>query len=176
MYKGAPLILFPKQLGSSYKYSRPFSHWLNQHVADFDLVHIHAVFNHACLAAARACRNAGVPYVVRPLGTLDPWGMKQKSLRKKIFWHSGVKSLLTGAAAIHYTSNLEQRGVEQSLGLNHGVVIPLGVDLPAMTEAANGSAHFGGRPYVIAIVAVAANQRSRRAPRRFPLHNQTRRV
>jgi glycosyltransferase involved in cell wall biosynthesis len=128
-YKELPVIFFPKQLGASFKYSRPFSQWLEQNVSNYDVVHIHAVFNHACIAAARACLKHGVPYLIRPLGSLDPWSMKQKSLRKKVFWHGGIKKILTNAAAIHYTSNAEQQAVEESLGLNHGVVIPLGVNV-----------------------------------------------
>jgi glycosyltransferase involved in cell wall biosynthesis len=130
-FKGVQTICFPKQWGQSFKYSRPFSQWLNEHVGDYDLVHIHAVFNHACIAAARACRRQGVPYIVRPLGTLDPWSMKQKSLRKRVFWLAGVNAMLSSAAAVHYTARAEQQGTERSLGLNHGVVVPLGVELPS---------------------------------------------
>ena len=126
-YKNLPAIFFPKQLGASFKYSRPFALWLDENVSDYDLVHIHAIFNHSSIAAARACRQKRVPYIVRPLGTLDPWSMKQKSLRKRLFWKAGVKSMLTSAAAIHYTTKGEQDAVESSLGLNHGVVVPLGV-------------------------------------------------
>src|SRR5216683_7337951 len=71
-YGGTPAIFFPRQWSEAFKYSHPLAHWLDQHVADFDAVHVHAVFSHACLAAGQACRRAGVPYVVRPLGTLDP--------------------------------------------------------------------------------------------------------
>jgi glycosyltransferase involved in cell wall biosynthesis len=77
-----------------------------------------------------------VPYIVRPLGTLDPWSLKQKSLRKRAFWYAGIKTMLTGAAAIHYTTKGEQQAVENSLGLNHGVVVPLGVDVEIKPEAA----------------------------------------
>lgn len=135
-FEGVQTICFPAQLGQSYKYSRPFALWLDRHVAEHDLVHIHAVFNHSCIAAARACRYSRVPYVVRPLGTLDPWSMNQKRLRKKIFWHAGIKTMLSRAAAIHYTTKGEQQAVESSLGLNHGVVIPLGVDVGAAAESA----------------------------------------
>ena len=61
-----------------------------------------------------------------PLGTLDPWSLKQKSVRKRLFWHLGVKRMLTGAAAIHYTSAEEKRLVETGLGLSGGVVVPNG--------------------------------------------------
>jgi glycosyltransferase involved in cell wall biosynthesis len=152
-----PTIFFPRQLGSSFKYSRPFSQWLQQNVSNYDVVHIHAVFNHASIAAARACRKNDVPYLVRPLGTLHPWAMKQKSLRKKVFWHGGIKKMLTGAAAIHYTSNAEKQEVEESLGLNHGVVIPLGVKLRneygsgLPTDLPESFSFFPGSPYVLVL-------------------------
>jgi glycosyltransferase involved in cell wall biosynthesis len=128
IFKDVPTIMFPVQLGTSFKYSRPFAQWLETHVADYDVVHIHAVFNHSSIAAARACRQKRVPYVLRPLGTLGPWSMNQKSWRKRVFWHGGVKALLSSAAAVHYTAKAEQIATEQSLRLNHGVVVPLGVD------------------------------------------------
>lgn len=156
-YRGVSAIFFPRQIGASFKYSRPFAQWLKTNVANFDLVHIHAVFNHACIAAARACSRQAVPYIVRPLGTLDPWAMDQKSLRKKLFWHGGVKSVLDSAAAVHYTAGPEKQATEQSLGLNHGVVIPLGIDLPP--EEARASQHalaqklpsLNQRPYVLVL-------------------------
>jgi glycosyltransferase involved in cell wall biosynthesis len=156
-YQGLPLVFFPKQLGASFKYSRPFSLWLHKNVASYDLVHIHAVFNHACIAAARASRANRVPYIVRPLGTLDPWSMKQKSLRKKVFWHAGLKRMLADAAAIHYTSEGEQLAVEQSLNLNHGIVVPLGVETKAPEKSrprkdlAGQLAWMGEQPYVLVL-------------------------
>ena len=137
-WKDVPTIFFPAQLGRSLKYSRPFAQWLDENVSEFDVVHIHAVFNHACVAAARACRKQGVPYIVRPLGTLDPWSMKQKSLRKKVSWHAGIKTMLINAAAIQYTTRGEQQAVEESLSLNHGVVVPLGVETKSIQKSAMG--------------------------------------
>lgn len=127
-YEAVPTIFFHRQWSEALKYSRPLANWLRQHTAEFDLLHIHAVFSHACLVAARVCQQKNVPYIVRPLGTLDPWSMQQKSWRKRFFWGCGVKRMLHEAAAIHYTTAEEQRLVEQSLGLERGVVIPLGAD------------------------------------------------
>lgn len=135
MYKGVRTIFFPRQWSDAYKYSRPLSRWLDTRVADYDIVHIHAVFSHSSLAAARACRRHGVPYLVRPLGSLAPWGMRQKPFRKKLFWHAGVKRMLRGAAAIHYTTALEKQAVEESLGLARGVVIPLGIESESLAQA-----------------------------------------
>jgi glycosyltransferase involved in cell wall biosynthesis len=155
-YEGEPAIFFPRQFSEAYKYSRPLARWLRGHVAEYDLVHIHAVFSHACIAAARACRKAGVPYIVRPLGTLDPWSLAQKRLKKRLFWHLGVKRMLEGASAIHYTAAPEQQLVEESLGLSRGVVVPLGVDVaPASSAAAEEQPTAGppsGRsPYILVL-------------------------
>ena len=132
-YKGVPAKLFPSEFGESFKYSRPLASWLTANIRDFDLVHVHAVFNHSSVAAARACRRAGVPYLIRPLGTLDPWSMSQKSLRKRIFWQVVGKRMLQGAAAVHYTSEAEKLSTERLTGLNHGRVVPLGIEHTSAT-------------------------------------------
>jgi glycosyltransferase involved in cell wall biosynthesis len=145
-YQGAPTIFFHRQWSEALKYSRPLALWLEQNVKNFDLAHIHAVFSHACVAAARACRENAVPYLVRPLGTLDPWSLKQKSGRKRLFWHLGVKRMLTGAAAIHYTSAEEKRLVETGLGLSGGVVVPNGLDLSFINhQTGHHAGHQTGR-------------------------------
>jgi glycosyltransferase involved in cell wall biosynthesis len=132
LYSNVPAILFPRQWSEAYKYSWPLARWLESHVADFEVVHIHAVFSHACLAAAKACRKKGVPYIVRPLGTLDPWSLKQKSAKKKLLWHLSVKRMLDGASAIQYTALPEQKLAEESLGLGRGVVVPLGIEMDSI--------------------------------------------
>lgn len=157
LYEGVPAIFFPRQWSEAYKYSPPLGRWLDRHVADFDAVHIHAVFSHACLAGAKACRRHKVPYVVRPLGTLDPWSMRQKRFRKMLFWRFGVRRMLDGAAAIHYTARPEQKLAEESLGLKHGIVIPLGVEMDSLDKAEHADCLSAGKmslcrnPYVIVL-------------------------
>ena len=150
-YKGLPVILFPKQLADSFKYSRPFTNWLNDNVKHYDLVHIHSVFNHSCIAAARACRKNGIPYIVRPLGTLDPWSMNQKSFRKRVFWHAGIQRMLEGASAIHYTASGEQEAVESSLNLKNGFVAPLGVDVGESVSSNGAFGEVDGQSFVLVL-------------------------
>jgi glycosyltransferase involved in cell wall biosynthesis len=146
-YKGVPAIIFPPQWGASFKYSRPLASWLSSKIRNFDLAHIHAVFNHSSVAASQACRKAGVPYIIRPLGTLDPWSMTQKSLRKRLFWQVTGKAMLHHAAAVHYTSEVEKLSTEGHLGLNHGKVIALGID----ANNSNSNAQLRGEPYVLVL-------------------------
>lgn len=136
---GARTLFFRRRWSEAYKYSFGLSRWLSANVSNYDLVHIHAVFSHSCLAAARACRRHGVPYVVRPLGTLDPWSLRQKRFRKCLFWYGGVKRMLQGAAAIHYTTVDERQLAEALPRLPTGVVIPLGVDEELLRPAASSS-------------------------------------
>jgi glycosyltransferase involved in cell wall biosynthesis len=126
-FNTVPTVFFARQWSEAFKFSWPLANWLSRNIAQFDVVHIHAVFSHASIAAARAAAAHAVPYVVRPLGTLDPWSMGQKPIRKRVAWYVGVKQMLTRAAAIHYTTADEQRLAEGSLRLRRGVVIPLGI-------------------------------------------------
>src|SRR5262245_27002705 len=53
---------------------------------DFHVVHLHSVFLWPTLAAARAARRAGVPYVVSPRGMLVPELIRRKSSLIKRAW------------------------------------------------------------------------------------------
>ncbi|HEU5460201.1 MAG TPA: glycosyltransferase [Pyrinomonadaceae bacterium] len=150
-YKGVPVKFFSSQLGESFKYSRPLAAWLNSHVHEFGVAHIHAVFNHSSVAAAQVCRKATVPYVVRPLGTLEPWSMTQKSVRKRVFWQVAGKAMLRRAAAVHYTTDAEKNATESLLGLNHGKVIGLGIEIDgsAKEELAQHFPALAQQPYAL---------------------------
>src|SRR5689334_3969589 len=67
---GVTYWYFPRQ-ARFYTFSWPLATWLGHHVAEFDVVHIHALFSFETLPAALWARARHVPYVVRPLGTLN---------------------------------------------------------------------------------------------------------
>ena len=127
-WKEVPAIFFERNFSEAFKYSSALASWLRAHVASFDVVHIHAVLSHACLAAAAACRANAVPFVVRPLGTLAPWSLSQKPLRKRLMLMLGGRAAIVNAGAVHCTSEDERRGIMQAFPAAHAVVIPLGLD------------------------------------------------
>jgi glycosyltransferase involved in cell wall biosynthesis len=139
-WQGVPALFFRKDFSESYKYSRSLAAWLEDHVRDFDVVHAHALLSHAPLAAAAACRRHGVPYIVRPLGTIARWSLGQKPWRKRALLALGARRALRDAAAIHYTSDEERIDAEQLFGLSDGVVIPLGIDPALLAEPALAAA------------------------------------
>ncbi|HEY0160275.1 MAG TPA: glycosyltransferase [Thermoanaerobaculia bacterium] len=99
----------------------------------YDVVHIHAVYLWPGIAAARAARKARVPYVISPRGMLVPELIRRKSRLAKTLWLRLMERRgFAGAAAIHFTSQLEweeAKGV--GLPLPSPVVVPNGVDVDA---------------------------------------------
>ena len=156
-FDGVPAIFFRRQASERFKWSLPLAGWLSQHASAFDVVLVHAVFSHSSIAAGRVCRLVHVPYVVRPLGTLDPWSLGHKPLRKRLLFRLGVRGLLSGAAAMHYTTAEEGRLAESAVGLlPAGTVVPVGVDdlyfAPKLGPAPGG-------PYVLALSRLDAKKR-----------------
>jgi len=127
---------FPKRL-EFYKVSPGFAWWVFLHVRDYDVVHIHALFSFTSVMAAWAARRAGVPYVVRPLGTLNRYGVeRRRPWLKQLSLKLVEGPILRHAAAVHFTAEAEQVEVV-SLGIPmRGVVIPLGIE-PAQTGDAS---------------------------------------
>lgn len=125
---------FPRQ-SQFYKVSLPLMTWLKSHLRDYDLVHVHALFSFTSIAACRVARHSRVPYIVRPLGLLNEWGMQNRRRRVKALSFRFVeKPLLNDASAIHYTSVREQ---EEASPLNlkaRPAVIPLGIDTSALHQ------------------------------------------
>ena len=119
----------------SFKISVGLGQWLRKNVKEFDVVHTHALFSFAPVAAAYIARRAGVPYVLRPLGVLANYGMTQRRpLLKQASLALVERRLIVSASAIHFTSLTEMADAE-ALGLEcKGVVIPLGIDLSNPTK------------------------------------------
>jgi glycosyltransferase involved in cell wall biosynthesis len=112
-----------------YKMSLPLSRWLSEHVERYDLVHIHALFSYASSTAAHQAIGKKVPYIIRPLGVLNRWGMaNRRRLLKRLSLRFIERRILQNAAAIHYTSEQERREAEEIGVTTAAAVIPLGID------------------------------------------------
>jgi len=129
--EGATYWYFRRQT-RFYNFSWPLTQWLAQHISDFDLVHIHALFSYAALPAAISARRSVVPYIVRPLGTLNRWGMEnRRPWLKKLSFNVVESRILADAARVHYTSEQELIEAKQ-LGISTpSLIVPNSVDLPA---------------------------------------------
>ena len=68
-----------------YKYSTALLSWLWANAHNYDIAHIHALFSPVSTAAATVCRWRNLPYIMRPLGTLDPADLNKKKQIKKAY-------------------------------------------------------------------------------------------
>jgi glycosyltransferase involved in cell wall biosynthesis len=117
-----------------FKVSVGLARWLKANIATFDVVHCHALFSFAPVAAAFLARRAGVPYVLRPLGVLARYGLSyHHPVLKRTSFALVERGLIESASAVHFTSLAEQ-GEAEALGLKcHSVLIPLGIDVGSLS-------------------------------------------
>lgn len=124
---GADVRYFPVQRPRGFVTSWPLARALREAVPRHDIVHIHSLYLFPSTAAAHYCRRAGVPYLVRPHGTLDPFMFRRHRARKWIYEWLFEWRNLERAAALHFTS-LEEQELTRPLGLSTpGVVVAPGV-------------------------------------------------
>ncbi|MBD1889654.1 hormogonium polysaccharide biosynthesis glycosyltransferase HpsP [Coleofasciculus sp. FACHB-SPT9] len=129
---GYQVRYFPCSPFRRYKFSLDLLRWLAGHAAEFDLAHIHALFSPVSTAAATVARSRHLPYLMRPLGTLDPSDLRKKKQLKQIYAALLERPNLAGAAGIHFTSPQEAKISERFGTSTPDVVIPLGVKQPAI--------------------------------------------
>ncbi|HAJ62973.1 MAG TPA: glycosyl transferase group 1, partial [Cyanobacteria bacterium UBA8543] len=81
-----------------YKFSLDLLRWLWLRAGEFDVAHIHALFSPVSTAAGAIARHQNLPYLLRPLGTLDPADLRKKRRLKQIYAALFEKPNLAGAA------------------------------------------------------------------------------
>ena len=98
---------------------------------EWDVVHVHGLWDREIRVAARKAIAKGIPLVWSPHGMLAPWALKYRWWKKCLPWHLYLKRLLKGTSGFHVTSALEKDWIVQ-LGFRNRVdVIPLGTHLPS---------------------------------------------
>ncbi|AFZ59228.1 glycosyltransferase [Anabaena cylindrica FACHB-243] len=128
---GYDIIYFRCAPFRRYKFSLDLLIWLKIHAKNFDIAHIHALFSPVSSASALICRQQNLPYILRPLGTLDPADLRKKKLLKQLYVKILECGNLAGAAAIHFTSEQEAK-ISARFGVKtKDLVIPLGVIPPS---------------------------------------------
>jgi glycosyltransferase involved in cell wall biosynthesis len=162
---GATYYYFPRQLGF-YTISWPLRQWLRRHVSEFAVIHTHALFSFASGAAAHAAQRHGIPYVVRPLGVLNRWGMEN---RRRFLKQWSVRlielPLLRRAAAVHYTSTSEQREAavaHPEIGKLSSAIIPLPIESSDRVETPDRFLQrfptAAGRPIILFLSRIDAKK------------------
>lgn len=127
---GVKFRYFKRQFPRGWFFAPGMARWLQDHVGDYDLLHMHVPFTAPFRAGAMAARTVGRPYVITLHGLLDPWSLSQKAWKKNLYLRILERGVLAGAAALHVTAASEQKFVNE---MRLGPVVrclPLVVPLP----------------------------------------------
>jgi glycosyltransferase involved in cell wall biosynthesis len=136
-WRGVPTTFFRAHRPQAYAASVGLGAALRRRVAEFDIVHVHSLYLFHTVATGHWCRRFGVPYVVRPHGTLDPYHRSRHRWRKFAYTILVERGNVDAAGGIHYTSTAE-RDHAQALGFRAPeFVVPLGVDVSALDRPAD---------------------------------------
>ena len=111
--------------------SIPFWMRLRGTIMSYDIIHIHGLYRFPVMSVALLARRVGVPYLIMPHGSLDPFLFNQSQhslILKKISEKLLDFPNLNHAAAIHYTTKTEAERAAL-LGLRaKPIVVPNGID------------------------------------------------
>jgi glycosyltransferase involved in cell wall biosynthesis len=144
--EGVTYRYFRRQVGF-YTVSLPLSRWLAAHVEEYDVVHIHALFSFSATAGAFWASRRGIPYVVRPLGVLNTWGLQnRRPLLKELSLRLIERRILANAAAVHFTSEQEKCEAELTAPGTRSVVIPNPVASPSTDEKPSAEPFLARHP------------------------------
>jgi glycosyltransferase involved in cell wall biosynthesis len=130
---GVKIWYFPSKHLRRLYWAPAMGRFLQQRIAEFDIVHLHSVFLWPTWAAATAAQKANVPYVLSPRGMLVKDLIRRKSRWLKTAWIALIERRnIAGAALIHTTSEAERNDLGAfGFRFADSVVIPNGVEAPA---------------------------------------------
>ncbi|MEA5452441.1 glycosyltransferase [Leptolyngbya sp. CCNP1308] len=137
-----PIWVFPRVLSQvaalrEFAVAPTLAPWLWQHVADYDLVHIHAIFNYPTTLGMAIAKAKGIPYIVRPIGSLCRWSLEQGKAKKRLYLQTLGRRLLRGSAALHFTTPQEHQEALAAGFDGASFTLPHGVQLPAPITTAS---------------------------------------
>ncbi len=110
------------------RYSYELKKYLSKNIKNFDIVHIHTIWQYPTYIVGKICLKNHVPYILRPCGMLDDWSFSQKKLKKFIYYSLYEKRTIKNASAVHCTSKAETEEAQKYLQNKNIFILPLSVD------------------------------------------------
>ena len=120
-------------IGGRWGFAPSIARTLRATVPHHDVVHIHWLYGFVAIAAARAAIAAGVPFVVQPAGSLDPFQFRKNYVVKRTYLATVGRPLLRRAAAIVFTSQ-QERDLATYRSSRPAWIVPVGLDMATFGE------------------------------------------
>ena len=123
------IIGFKTNIFHSIRYSQGFKNFIDHHIEQYDIIHIHGLYRFPVTYAAFVARKKKIPYIITPHGSLDPYLYRRSAyslILKRLWEYFFDFPNIKNATAIHCTSNLEKKKINQ-LNIRHKaklIIIP----------------------------------------------------
>lgn len=111
-----------------------------------DFVHLHGLWSRIVLHGAHAADAAQIPYAIRPAGTVDPWSLRQRPLKKRVALALAWRRILERARFVHMLNEDERKLAGPVIPRATMKVFPNGVFLEELEPLPSADAFFGQHP------------------------------
>jgi len=102
---------------------------LFKRISKYDLIHIHCIWNLQNSIVSLLARLYNIPYVLTTHGMLDKWSVKQKRLKKYIYFKFIEKSTFKNANYVHFLNSDEEYEANLFYEFRNRIIIPNGSEL-----------------------------------------------
>ncbi len=149
-----PSRLDQLDLPSRVRLSGPEVDW-KRSVEAADVVHFHGIWQGQTRLGARLARRSNVPYLIAAHGMLDPWALRHKAVKKKVYTALVEGRNLRGASCLHALSRPEVGHLRAVAPRTPVALIPNGVnlapfdDLPPRSELEASHPELVGKTLVL---------------------------
>jgi glycosyltransferase involved in cell wall biosynthesis len=138
---------------SAWNYNPRLLPWLLSHLADYNRIIVHGLWQYQTLAvyqAYRAVAKGIAKLYVMPHGMLDPYfqrakDRKIKAIRNIVFWNLIERKLVNNADAVLFTCDVEKERASESFSRynpKEEIVSGLGVERPPLFEKSMTTAFY----------------------------------
>jgi glycosyltransferase involved in cell wall biosynthesis len=112
---------------------------LRRDVLEYDLVHLHSLWNPAISLAALCCRRARVPYLLSPRGMLQSGAVRRSQRLKSAYYRLWERETVGRAHTLHFFTESEAEDSEPFMSPQTSfTVIRNGVDPDALKDVVAG--------------------------------------
>lgn len=101
---------------------------LMKEASSFDLIHIHEIWHHPSYSAYRAARSARKPFIITIHGELEPWCLRHKAFKKKIYSVLIQRKILKEASALHAITKEEVNNISSFVANKNVLHVPNGLN------------------------------------------------
>jgi len=122
--KNDPFIHLPSDKFEFWNYSSQLTKYLTSNMNVPDIMHLHGVFMHTQFTSSKSALKNNVPYLITPHGMLEPWYLRDKWLKKKIYLTLFLKTILTQSKLIHAITPSEKENLYKLSGHKNIIEIP----------------------------------------------------